>query len=115
MGQSACTSVRYSGVHPKPCGDAMSVDCTPCCIRLASSVVADVEPKGCLEEPGGGTVYEGALLEAELPHDPNGMVLHTSGESWQHHKSRIAGVKEDSERLSRGWNDAPCYSVVRQL
>ena len=46
MGQTTCTSVRYLGVHPEPCADAMSVDRTPCCIRSASSVVADVEPIG---------------------------------------------------------------------
>ena len=57
----------------------------------------------------------GALLEADLSHDPDRMILHISSEYRQQHKSCIAGVEEDSERLSRRWNDAPCYGVVRQL
>ena len=46
MGQSSCTSVTYSGVHPRPLAATMSVDCTPCCIRLASSFVVAVVLRG---------------------------------------------------------------------
>ena len=68
-----------------------------------------------MKESCGCAIYESALLEAELPHDPNGVILHASGESKQHHKSRIVGIEEDSEGLSRRWNDVPCDGVVRQL
>ena len=68
-----------------------------------------------MKEPWGYAVYECALLEAELPHDPDGVILHASGESRQHHKSRIAGIEEDGKRLSHSWNDVPCDGVIRQL
>ena len=68
-----------------------------------------------MKEPWDCPVYESALLEAELPHDLDGVILHASGESRQHHESRIAGIEEDSERLDRRWDDAPRDGVVRQL
>ena len=36
-----------------------------------------MKPKRCV-------VDKGTLLEAELPHDSDRVVLHTLGESWQH-------------------------------
>ena len=71
----------------------MSVDFTPCRIRSASSAVAAVVP-------GHDSINKGALLEAKLPHDPDGVVLHTPGESWQHHESHVVGAKEDGEWLN---------------
>ena len=68
-----------------------------------------------MKEPWGCAVYECALLEAKLLHDPDGVILHTSGESWQHHESRIVGIEEDSKGLGRRRDDAPGDGVVRQL
>ena len=68
-----------------------------------------------MKEPWGCAVYEGTLLEAELPHDLDGVILHSSGESRQHHESRIMGIEEDSKRLGRRRDDAPSDGVVRQL
>ena len=60
-------------------------------------------------------INKGALLEVELPHDPDRVVFHTPSEAWQHHKSHVMGAKEDSERLSYGWVDALSYCIIRQL
>ena len=55
------------------------------------------------------------LLEAELPHHPDGMILNTLIEPRQHNQSHVTSAEEDSERLSSGRDDAPGYRILGQL
>ena len=116
MGQSPCTSVRYSGLHPEPFAAAMSVDLTPWRIRSASSVVAATVLKGYGRSSFGAVMSTKApLLETKLPHDPDGMILHSFGESWQDDQSHVAGAEENGERLYYSWDDTPSYCIICQL
>ena len=78
--------------------------CGCCCVERVS-----------LREPRRGAINKGTLTEAKLPHDPDRVVFHTPDESWQHHESRVAGIEEDSEGFSCGWDDLPSHCIIRQL
>ena len=79
-----------------------------CC---CGSSVEQIEPK----KVGRCTVSKGTLSEAKLSHHPDGMILNTPKEPWQHNQLCVTGTEEYNEGLNSGWDDALSYCILSQL
>ena len=54
------------------------------------------------------------LAVAKLLHHPDGMILHTSGESRENKQTHVTIIEENGERLRIGRDDAPGHQILGQ-